>query len=341
MASQTPPTTRGDKQECFKIVEPDVPSDLDFLGLSVYCDEIQQGPVYNYARMFTWRLTAHRLLTYFDTAADNVNKGRTIEQARTYQAEQKQVQQNGAIPLGQVQVPPQHAPAANPAPQKTQTLEEVFANASVADREMYCGIPTTGELPVFPAGSDKGVFPNLWFHILSAFAMAVCVQWGTTGAAIVIAYLTDAKGLGCRSGSYLLYGCLSTFAFALFFLSAVLSRAAVLRAETPKGRRGFAFGLLRAAAVTARLAGRAVAACNAMWIVLSSIWELIGFFDNCWCESTQLSWGDRAWVAMFKNTIELKDYATGPWAGGVFMSSFVMAVSYGVFWLFCYDQREV
>ncbi|KAK0751300.1 hypothetical protein B0T18DRAFT_307083, partial [Schizothecium vesticola] len=286
-------------QQSFKVVSPQDPHDLDVFGFSIFGDEIQQGPVYNYARMFTWRVTAQRLFSYFERAADNVQSHRDMLQAQIHEDQMNHGFQGG-IPLNQLH------------------------NLQLDLQSL--------ELSEYPTEDEVG--PDLWFHLISAFFMAVFVQWGTAGAAIVIAYLTDAKGLGCRSGSYLLYGVLSTIAFGLFFLSAVASRGAVLRGPTPSNeRRSLAFQLLRAAAVVARLGGRVVAVANAAWIVLSSLWELVGFFDNCWCEGTQLSWGDRAWVALFKNTIELKDYATASWAGGVFMTSFVMAASYGVFWL--------
>ena len=294
-------------------------------NLSIYGDEIQPGPVYNYARVFTWRLTAQRLLHYFDTAADNFAARRGMEQVWQDHIRQHQV------PTG-----PARARVPNPQPAPL-TLQQLLADASVPRMEAYCGIPRDAELTEYPTATE--VDSSLWFHVLGAFAMAAFVQWGTTGPAIVIAYLTEAKGLGCRSGSYLLYGVLSAVAFALFVASAAASRAALLRAQSGAAG-GLTFRVLRATAVTARLAGRAVAVGNAVWIVLSSVWELVGFFDNCWCQGTQLSWGDKAWVALFKNTIELREYATASWAGGVFMSSFVMAAAYGVICLFCYDPGE-
>ena len=316
-----PPRGRfGTLQECFRVARPEDGDNLYVLGLSVNGDELQPGPVYNYARIFTWRLTAERLLSYFEATVDNINNGRNVLQVRQRARQnQAQVQRNPVSQHG-------HPGFQDPIP-----------DATAEDRELYCdirGIPDAGEQPVYPTE----IGPDLWFHIISAFFIASFVQWGTAGGAIVIAYLTDAKGLGCRSGSYLLYGVLSTIAFFLFFLSGLASRAAVLSRPIHPGGGSVAFSLLRVAAVTTRLLGRLVAAGNAVWIVLSSIWELVGFFDNCWCQGTEFSWGSHAWVALFKNTFELKDHTTGPWAGGVVMSSFVMALSYAAFWLFCHDS---
>ncbi|KLU91738.1 hypothetical protein MAPG_10687 [Magnaporthiopsis poae ATCC 64411] len=310
----TAPTTGF--QQSFSVARSGEHNDLDLFGFSVCGDETQPGPAYNYARIFTWRFTAQRLFHYFDTAAQHVDEQHTVDQVW---------EQNQGGPASQVQ-----GGSAQPLSNALLTLPELLTNAVVPHMEVYCDIPRTAELLEYPTADE--VDPELWFHILGAFIMAVFVQWGTTGGAFTIAYLTDAKGLGCRSASYLLYGGLSTLSFLLFVLSALASRAALQRAQDYQTNSA-AFQLMRTAAIAGRLGGRTAAVCSAFWIVLSSVWELVGFFDNCWCESTQLDLGERAWVPLFRTAVELKDDAIGPWAGGVFLSSFVMATSYLGFWI--------
>ncbi|KAK4451197.1 hypothetical protein QBC34DRAFT_401507 [Podospora aff. communis PSN243] len=55
--------------------------------------------------------------------------------------------------------------------------------------------------------------------------------------AIIIAYmyLTDVKGLGCRSGSYVIYGIAGTVAFLLLFASTIFSHAAMLKIQEQRG----------------------------------------------------------------------------------------------------------
>lgn len=304
-------------QQSFSVARPGEHNDLDLFGFSVCGDETQPGPAYNYARIFTWRFTAQRLFHYFDTAAQHVDDQHTVDQVwEQGGGPANQVQAGFALPLG-------HA-------QPLLTLPQLLNNAVVSHMELYCDIQLTVELLEYPTADE--VDPGLWFHILGAFIMAVFVQWGTTGAAFTIAYLTDAKGVGCRSASYLLYGALSTLSFLLFVLSTFASRAALLRARDDQTNSA-AFQFMRTVAIVGRLGGRTTVVCSAFWIVLSSIWELVGFFDNCWCESTQLDLGERAWVPLFRTTVELKDDALGPWAGGVFLSSFVMVASYLGFWI--------
>lgn len=105
--------------------------------------------------------------------------------------------------------------------------------------------------------------------------------------------------LGCRSGSYLLYAVFSTASFACFFTSVLLSRAAVLRAPPSnlparqQAVRSGSFLILGYSSLVFRLFGLVLAICGSFWIIVTSIWELVGFFDNCWCEGAVLTWGCR------------------------------------------------
>ncbi|KAK4139906.1 uncharacterized protein C8A04DRAFT_40311 [Dichotomopilus funicola] len=291
-------------QTGFRVAIRDPTDSRNLLGFSVYGDEIQPGPVFNYARIFTWRHTARRLFSYFETAAERFSDQKDLDLAK--------------------RISP---------PLTIQDLDDDIPRMS-----RYCGIPQGGELTEYPQSAELDA--EFWLHVMGAIMVAAFVQWGIAGPAIVIAYLTDVKGLGCRSGSYVLYAVLSTTSFICFFTSILFSRAAMLHAQAqgPPAINGLFRGLSICALVM-RLLGRIFAVCGAIWIILSSIWELVGFFDNCWCEGTVLALGDKAWVALFKKAIDLKENATGPWAGGVFMSSFVMGFTYCIFWLFCYNPR--
>jgi hypothetical protein len=130
----------------------------------------------------------------------------------------------------------------------------------------------------------------------------------------IIAYLTDFKGLSCRSRSYLIYGIAGRVAFLLLFASTIFSHAAMLKIQEQEGsddercvgippsrsrereraesvgsvsvKSGNVSGVGRSAevsmlaflAVSMRLPGRGIAVVNAFWIILSSLWELVGVF---------------------------------------------------------------
>lgn len=200
-------------------------------------------------------------------------------------------------------------------------LTECFRSdlARLGDRELTI-CPRTDEIDA-----------DFRWQVFGATLTAAFVQCGSTGAAIIIAYLTDTTGLGCRSGSYLLYGMASTVAFLCFIMSVVCSRQALLRVEN----RGFLFSLFRGLSVVLRLLGRVLVLGNAAWLVVTSLFELVGFFDNCWCEGVVFERGEAAVVVLFKNAVDLAEKARPPWAGGVTLSGSAMLLSSVWFALLC------
>ena len=77
--------------------------------------------------------------------------------------------------------------------------------------------------------------PRLVVHIPSRWAAGVCnrvalaavlalgLQWGTSGAAVILNYSTPPTGLGCHAFSYLLYCVAATISFLLFLTSSILA----------------------------------------------------------------------------------------------------------------------
>lgn len=153
------------------------------------------------------------------------------------------------------------------------------------------------------------------------------VQCGTTGASIIMAILTPTKGLGCRSGGYLLYGVMATSSW-LLLVSTVLSHAATasshrLRDDALSNRHWWVCG----AAAVARYAGKTIAALNTGWGIVSAMFEYIGFYDICWCHGVEVIWGSRAWVMMFRTSSEFQQQASNAWYGGIAMALIVSTVS--------------
>jgi hypothetical protein len=68
---------------------------------------------------------------------------------------------------------------------------------------------------------------DVYRRIFKAHLVSLFAQWGTTGAAVIIAYYTPMVGFGCRSGAYTLYGILGTAVLFFLILSMVLSHLAM------------------------------------------------------------------------------------------------------------------
>lgn len=175
----------------------------------------------------------------------------------------------------------------------------------------------------------------------------------------MMAYLTPEVGLGCRSGSHLIYGILATFSWVLLACSSLLSHATSLRyqeiyAGTTHSRtndpedpiivqellsRHDAFThsstldinltkhnpskshtTLKILTITTRLLGKSIAVINACWIVIAAIFEYTGVFSSCWCATNSTVRGNRGWVLLFATEESLRDVAKGYWVSGVIFS---------------------
>ncbi|KAK6083869.1 hypothetical protein SCUP515_01565 [Seiridium cupressi] len=295
------------------------------LGFSVAGDEKQEGPTFNYARMFTWWYVARQVHDAFESTAKNFEARKDL---------------NG------VEKP------------EYEKLRHKDLRGDTLSLLQYCRLATKDGLRIVP--KDTAEYPRwgeldaaFWQRNAIAVAMALFVQWGTTGAALTVAYLTEVVGLGCRSGSYVIYGFLATLSFLLLFSSSFLSHAAMLHhqalhvanraaaeKETQPAPPPSSLKWYRVGAVTTRISGRILVACNTLWLVLISFWELIGFFNNCWCDGVTFSRGNRGFIILFKDAAEMAVAAIPAWAGGVFLSIFVVAASSGTFWLFCRGNRK-
>lgn len=294
-------------------------------GADIIGDERLEGPIFNYARVFTWWQLA-----------------RTIESATATTLT--------ALASGKTCKPGPEKPAGS-SWNYTKRPEENLAGDSYATAQ-YCGLDL-GRAPIMAYPEWSEIAAEVWKRIFVAALFAVFVQWGTTGPGILIAYYTPTKGIGCRSGGYALYGGFATLVWILLTASMFFSHAALLRYQrehrnTPtidfrkhttgsRGAQGYTrtwgHSALCGAAVLTRVLGKLVAALNAFWLVLSSLLEYTGVYDRCYCKGDQLGLGGNGWLVLFKTDAELAQFATTPWAGGVAMTIIVCFITYFFFWL--------
>jgi hypothetical protein len=240
-------------------------------------DERREGPIFNYARVFTWFAFAGHIERGLETALESFCA-------------------RAAIP---------------------STTKEA------ADR---CGFHPYQDLVAFTAWSD---LPHVAIRrMCMAGIVALLLQWGTTGAAIFVAYNTPPVGIGCRSGSYLIYGIAATVSWLLLVFSNVVSHALMQRLERDPSRQP---GILGGLAVTTRLMGKAIAISNAGWLIASTVMEDIGFFQTCWCQTSAFQFGQNGWATVFKGPSDLRDVAGGIWIGGFIWSAAVCVITAAIF----------
>ncbi|KAJ7264052.1 hypothetical protein B0H12DRAFT_1102718 [Mycena haematopus] len=198
--------------------------------------------------------------------------------------------------------------------------------ATSEEAAVLCGFRVREDLPAFKAWSD---IPHAAIHhMFYAAALALFLQWGTTGPAIFVAYRTPAVGLGCRSGSYLIYGVAATVSWILLVLSSFISHATMQRLERDPRRRP---GILGALAVLTRITGKAIAIANAGWLITSSVLEDLGTFQTCWCQTCAFQFHKSGWTPVFKGASDLRNAASGTWVGGFMWSITICCIVIVIF----------
>src|SRR5947207_8439616 len=93
-------------------------------------------------------------------------------------------------------------------------------------------------------------------------------------------YFTPTRGLGCHSGSMLIYFILSVLIAILFATSTYLSTSPTTdpTCEPPKP--------LALCASAMRVFGNALALLNTIWIILYAVFHFTGLYNSCYCLSS-------------------------------------------------------
>ncbi|KAK3336166.1 hypothetical protein B0T19DRAFT_408717 [Cercophora scortea] len=147
-----------------------------------------------------------------------------------------------------------------------------------------------------------------------ATAVAAFLQWGTTGAAVLLAYKTPVVGLGCVSGTYLLYGVTASLVWLLAVSSAYLSHryAADISNHRDPSTMPLNFRVLEVVIPVTRYLAKGPACLNAMWVLTLSVLQFAGRYQNCWCMSIM---GKAGWVILWATDQQIAQVAWGSWIG--------------------------
>jgi hypothetical protein len=78
--------------------------------------------------------------------------------------------------------------------------------------------------------------------------------------------------------------------------------------------------IARPLSVILRRLGKVVASFNAMWIVVTCLFQFSNFFDRCYCNSSVFGWGEKAFFVI---SLTHEDVAgmKGAWIGGAFLAA--------------------
>jgi hypothetical protein len=178
-------------------------------------------------------------------------------------------------------------------------------------------LPRPGSVYGYPRhkwGLDSSVLCRMFV----ASVLALILQWGTTGGAIIIVWFTPAicehilplsspircrvltavllLGLGCQSVSYIIYACLSTLAWTMLLTSSILTYYST---NTPAHSSRGHVTRVRIAhwlSIFLRRLGKLIAILNAIWIVVIAFSQFSSFYNRCFCNSNMMGFGKGAYV---------------------------------------------
>ncbi|OLN87661.1 hypothetical protein CCHL11_05621 [Colletotrichum chlorophyti] len=297
---------------------------------SVAGHQRQQGPAFNYARSLTWLDFTDRLCGAFETAIQKTSNNAKLFSLQDYTRVEHT---NISAACGLVEYVTNNK-------QTGSSTEGGETNANQPNGAP----PNMNPRPIFEYPSLDEVSSDanavFWRHVAFSIAMGLVLQWGTTGMAFYMSWSTVVTGLGCRSGSYFVYGVVASVACLTLLFSACLTHIALRGYQRDLkwhgGRPVVGSRATRcwgAAAVITRHFGQFLLIANTAWLLLISLWELVGFFDSCYCSGTELSKKDKGWILMFVGATVLKEDAQAAWGTGVAMGFVIILLSIAVFLL--------
>jgi hypothetical protein len=265
-------------------------------------DERKSAPIFNYARVFSWSQYAEQILRLCKRAAANAERKVPFrpedlmsELSDTFIMVRREHADSGSIVRGR-------------GPDESSMDDE---HGEPALPTVRLALP---EKPVFATG----VFQRVVF----ATILALSLQWGTTGAAILIHLNTPPKGIGCRGLTFILYGAAGTVSFWLLLLSSMLAHVA--RQTGLKQRSGMKTSIGYIATLT-RWLGKFIAIMNGFGILGSCVLQLAGIYDNCFCSSTILG-GDPNGLVSFTAPRVQGSEVYWYWIGGTVIAFGVSAL---------------
>ncbi|KAJ7248228.1 hypothetical protein B0H12DRAFT_1123689 [Mycena haematopus] len=255
----------------------------------IHRDEQSTPPIYNYARFLPWTLAVEHVYYAFREASERSNSHQPVNSDISWEKGDKNTR-----------------------------IHHMNRRGSQAQVTAYVKLEPAEIFPRPRSRWGSGVVSRF---LLAAVA-ALCLTWGTTGAAIIVAFFTPTKGLACRSGSYLIYGINSTLVWILLVTSSVLAHYSTFTVAV-KGRymhtRATRFaGVL---SIILRRLGKVLASINAVWVVLACLFQFSSFFDRCWCDSSVFYLGPKKAYNVIDVGPADVDALNAPWYGGVALAS--------------------
>ena len=129
--------------------------------------------------------------------------------------------------------------------------------------------------------------------MIYAVILGLLLQFGTTGAAVIIIVYTPTVGLGCRSLGYAVYGGLAIIIMFLNIFSTILARFSEIRKD-----KSFPKSFTKILAIGMRYISWPLALLNSVGIITLSFLQFSNLLSNCYCNSSALGNGTNTYIVV-------------------------------------------
>ncbi|KAK7052429.1 hypothetical protein R3P38DRAFT_3306158 [Favolaschia claudopus] len=270
-------------------------------------DEMSTPPIYNYARFFPWTLAVEHVYYAFREASEKSNRHQPVS-GRNWERGDKNTRVHHLNRRG--------------------TSTQITAYVKDEPAKIY---------PKLRSRWGSGVFSRF----LVAALMALGLTWGTTGAAIIVAFLRRREVRHCTFcalnwtgmsfGSYLIYGINSTLVWIMMVTSSVLAHYSTFTVSF-KGRykHTTTTRLAGVLSILLRRMGKVLASLNTVWIILTCLFQFGSFFDRCWCDSSVFYLGAKNAYNVIDLGVQDVSSLNAPWIGGSHSPSLTQDLSHSL-----------
>ena len=251
-------------------------------------DATRAAPVFNYSRIWEWSSVVDMIARAFEQADRNGKRHKPADSGKEW-------------------VPREDKHLRYHRDNRTGTLAQL---------QVYCGFSLhENKEPIQPVPS------GMWERIFLASIVALGLQWGTTASAAIVVVFTPTAGLGCRSGSYILYGIVSTMIWLALLLSSYLAHYAKVRhnGDVAAGSGFNSANLAKSLATFLRRLSTLVACCNALFVILVCVSQFSNFYSTCYCNSSVLGRGSQRAYNIIAAGYDY-DHTKAAWIGGVVLA---------------------
>ncbi|KAG1867098.1 hypothetical protein C8R48DRAFT_772290 [Suillus tomentosus] len=258
-------------------------------------DELLTPPVFNYSCSLRWASTAETIFMVFKQDSE------ASEKAYSH------------LPVCGSDG---YASDINNHTENIETIQYIHTTQSIHDRNrreslqhitvpVYCTEPNG--VQIIRSHWAPGVFTRMFF----ASCASLGLQWGTVGAALVVAWFTPTTKIGCRFMGYLIYRAISTLIWMMLLVSSILAHYSA----ADRRRVSLSTHVALVSSHVLQWMGKLLAIVNFFLVILVCVFQYSNFYDRCFCNSSVFSRGGAAYDVIIETTAN-----NGAWIGALVLA---------------------